>query len=620
MRLKLTFFLILLNLGVFHIIYQLERTDFDNLATTNKKIFGTSIADIGYIEIGGHQYSHPFTLKKQNKNWHIAQPINWPANLFAVQRIITQLQFIEPEISLSVDELKISGQSLADFGLDNPAVSIKFYSDNRSYTLDLGKPTSLGNRIYVLSPDRRHILVVKQSLLDSIIGMSLEDLRRQQIFNIPIFELNSLNVHVLSPHNIKIKLSRLYNQWQFEAPIQVSANSTLVNSAISQLPAINVKRFVLEGPDTYQKHGLQNPSMRITLKSNHQHQTLLIGDQDKSDTAGQFHFARLEDNDTVFTLSAQPFLALRDAQEALREKRFIHFNKSDLRDITISNQKHATNLQQLENEAWQILQNSNNGELKTMAADTQVIEELLTSLKNLEAIEFVSDAPSSTDLKEFGFETPQLTIRLHGNNNPTLVIGNFNEESGYLYAKLSNAPHVYHISPAFLQFTSANPLYYKNRILEILPNNSVIQKIKLTKVATRDIVFEYALPPEEKSWENALSNHPKDTQQLLVDLVDEMKQVSVKNYLAPEFNENPITNGEGSSPWTYKLEASVLLPGQDNAKSITREYFLSERLSGQKQIAGSPEHDLTFSLTQNWIDIIAHFTQTEKPAKLPDDI
>ena len=55
--------------------------------------------------------------KRTTDPWEITSPINWPANDFAVKRIIHELEFLKHESSFRVEDLKKNGQSLDDYGL-----------------------------------------------------------------------------------------------------------------------------------------------------------------------------------------------------------------------------------------------------------------------------------------------------------------------------------------------------------------------------------------------------------------------------------------------------------------------------------------------------------------------
>ena len=67
-------------------------------------------------------------------------------------------------------------------------------------------------------------------------------------------------------------------------------------------------------------------------------QTLLIGNKVPTSDAieAPTYFARIEDNPTVFTIAAEPFDKLREAEEALRERSFMSIDPTALTSIELS--------------------------------------------------------------------------------------------------------------------------------------------------------------------------------------------------------------------------------------------------------------------------------------------
>ena len=99
MRWKITISLIFLNIIVFYgILYFQKHSHNKHIETRN--VLGTDIIDIDKIEIINKAFKEPRILERQNGQWKITSPIEWPANLFAIQRIITQLQFLIHEARL----------------------------------------------------------------------------------------------------------------------------------------------------------------------------------------------------------------------------------------------------------------------------------------------------------------------------------------------------------------------------------------------------------------------------------------------------------------------------------------------------------------------------------------
>ena len=143
--------------------------------------------------------------------------MQWSANYFAINRILNQLQFLEEEASFPVDDIEKTGQSLADYGLENPLLRIVIAEGEESISLSIGTLTEIGNNVYLLGPDGREIFVVDRQVIDGLL-VDLNDLRTREIFDIPVFEVDALGLQIRSENttdgsSLKVRLARNNGAW-----------------------------------------------------------------------------------------------------------------------------------------------------------------------------------------------------------------------------------------------------------------------------------------------------------------------------------------------------------------------------------------------------------------------
>lgn len=601
MRWKITILLLLLNIITFYGIFFFKEYK-PNKTSISKNILGTAVVDIDRIEIVNKADKEPRIIERQNGQWKITSPIEWPANLFAIQRIITQLQFLIHEARFSIDELEATGQSLEDYGLKDPNIILKFHGINGEHTLAIGNTTSLGNRVYVMDPDQKNILVIKDSLLDSI-AANLEDLRTQQIFTIPFYELNKLKVQLISPHNLKIWLSKDKDSWIFDAPIQTKANNILVNNTINQLTAISTSRIVLGNEAKHAHTLLHHPIMKVTLQGSNQKQTLIVAKSDQQNNDEPHYYAQLEDNATIFTVSSKPFDALQYAQEELREKQLLSIQPNSLKNITISQSLKKIQLQKLEGGQWQLINNSPTEKITTTAADNEELEKIEKRLQSLTILAFTSDAPSTKDLENFGFNNPQRVIELDGNKKQTLLIGDIDTASGNLFAKLLETPYVYLIDSNILSFLPVDDLHYKMRLLDKLPKGATIKGLKIIYLGKNEqTLFDQQFNTTNDNWESILATLNENKKNSISRILDGIKEFRVRSYLGNNFEKIVNLDPISQTPWILKVQANVSFAAGNTSETKTIEYYFTKRLSGNLQIGGSSEKNVTFNADQNWID------------------
>lgn len=615
MRYKFTIFLLGLNLITFGLILYLtiKSDSFDLSSSHLSGLIGKSLTEADGIELRSSVLDQPWVISREGSDWNITKPMKWKANYFAVNRILNQLQFIEEKASFTIDEITNTGQSLSDYGLENPLVELIISENQDQLILSIGAPTEIGNNIYLLGPDRQRIYVVGREFMDDL-PVGLDELRNRGIFDIPVFEVSELSVQIKSDagrsdnDNLNVRLSNTTGQWRFEAPLSTEADPTLVSNTINTLASLKVGRFIESSAGDPAVQGLDNPFMRITLHGNKRRQTLLIGNPDPSAperSAAQL-FARIEGNPITFTVDARPFENLMQAQESLRERNFMTFDEADLSGIYITESNREIRLQKIETGDWQVLESSGNGQIQPNKADLKVMTALFEDLRQLRAKDFVVDAPSNVDLERLGFNAPRRVLTLRFDNGESLILqlAHPEDENVKLYARTLLKPFIYEVERRpTLQTLPLNALHYRNRNIETLPQAARIKRITLTNQLNNETVFNYELA-EGDTWINLMDEMGTAEADAVSTLLNNLRSFSVKTYLSDTFSDTYILGPDKSIPWAYRLEAEVILPGGEIEQTKKLEYFFTERLSGTAQVGASETHQAVFELELDLIEAL----------------
>ncbi len=616
MRTSLTLVLVVLNICIFSIVYYFEKYS-DRSKEDESKTFlflEGQVSKLDRIELSGENLPQARVLERRNERWFIISPIEWPANDFAVQRIITQLQFLEKEASFPVSEVLKSGHSLADYGLDNPKLILTLKAGDKYISLKIGDPTPVGNRLYILSATSNYIFVMNKELMESL-SVNIEDLRGQNLFEIPLFEIRGLSIQVNEPASSKIRLVEQNQEWLFEAPMQAKASKQAVERTLSQLTSARIRSFVpIESADA-EKLGLATPWLRISLYGNNRRQSLLLGNEVSNEEGkAKAYYARLESLPTFFTVNASIFDSLREAQVTLRELKLIPFNLNQLQGIDIVQGDQEVQLQKLESGTWQVLAKDAEGRIVPMTADQDLMQEIIRSLNQLEAEELVSDAPSVADLEHFGFLNPQRTVTLSSENEKvSLLFGNLDTKKNLVYVKLENANSVFEVFRGALNLLPARPFYFKDRILEEWPSSARIQSLQITDLRTKDIVFQATIDPKTQEWNDYLEKSAESKKEAILDILEQLHSFSVQEYLDGTFKDTVRLDNYTELPWRYKINATVYLPTSQGAERYDPiEYYLTERIGGSLQLGGSPRYGVTFALPQKFIDGLFIITFNKK--------
>ncbi len=622
MRLKLTITLFILNVLAFGLIYYLDKkADVELSSDQNALLLQVDVEAIERIDIGGPSLSESRALVKSEtgRTWFLTEPITWPANLFAVTRILNQLQFLEEEISFSLDEIEEAGQGLADYGLDPPQLTLKLTTEDKEESFYMGASTEMGNRLYLMGPERDRVHVANREVLETLI-VPIDDLRNPQIFEIPVFEVRSLTMRITSPGDVTIRLAREGETWRFETPLVAAADPTLVNTTIKELTSVEALDFYNADELDPNVTGLLTPPRRVTLEGNGRRQTLLIGNETGTANGIKKYFAQLENNPTIVVVPAAPFDSLFEAQQNLRDTTIFSFNPDSINTILISHADRQLSLQKLETGSWQVLQSGTDGLLSTAAADPELLFDLLSGLQRLEAKMFVTDVPTQEALAgEYGLADPQWTLKVSGaEGEESLEIGEFfrSEEGPILiYARKSLMNTIYGIDREILRWLRIDSLHYRNRDLRTLPKGAKINSIRLVRLPEEE-VFNLTLDTETDSWTTVLDNttRTEEEKEALLDLVGLARTFRVSEYVRDSFTENYLEEENKIIPWTYRFELEIALPGGGTVETREETYFFTERLSGSFQAAGSPDLGIVFSLSPDMVNALFPFVFTrEKP-------
>lgn len=554
-----------------------------------------------------------FVKKKQQ--WMIQSPVEWAANPFAIQRLLNQLEFLEHEISFKLEDMETSGQTLSDYGLHDPLLTIALKTVDQEFVIKIGRAHADENRLYILNPNQEEIIATSAHFLDPFL-LDLAHLKSSSLFEIPPFEVQSLVIQMHQPKTIKMRLVQRDAQWMFEAPFSGLAQKPAVEATIAMLASLPIIQFI-DSP-SIELTGLQTPSITITQIGLERRETLWIGNRLNSIDAPPQVYAQLEGNPTIFTLPAEPLEALQKLQNDLRERHIVSTSLKDLQSLEISDHGSSIHLQRLENGTW----NMRFPDGTSKPADEPTIQDLIISLEHLEAVAFVSDTPSERDMERWGLTPPQKSIVIESSTSETLNFGKINTD-GLLYAQKEGCPTVYTIRTDELDPFATHPLFYKPRWLELIPKDYTLEGLQFLDLESQKIMLEYAthilIPPTEDaklneatetqsfSFEQYLAQISPRQAQALQKLLASCQHLRIQTFLEEKFNPQVAVTEPEPIQWKYRLQLSFNNPQQTGQ---TVYLFFTDRIGAQLQIGGDPQSATTFTLLPHWMDLLADLTQS----------
>ena len=62
------------------------------------------------------------TLSNRDSEWFLDSPAHWPASRHAISKLVNALRHIEARRLFTPEQIKANGETLADYGLDQPTL------------------------------------------------------------------------------------------------------------------------------------------------------------------------------------------------------------------------------------------------------------------------------------------------------------------------------------------------------------------------------------------------------------------------------------------------------------------------------------------------------------------
>ena len=617
MRTKATLFLFVLVVALGAVAYYFNREwDVQRIATASRThVLGPDAVDLDFLRMDFSDASTRIELEKKASGWELVEPVRWPANYFAVNRLISDLQTLERESSFAVE-----GSTLADYGLGEPQGLLTHGRRGEKGVLKIGKQTDVGGRLYVLPASGERIFVVSDALLRSL-RQSVEDFRSDSVFSIPPPEVRSWNIQIAESGNLRVWLSRDKEKWKLETPVQARADKTAVESLLNRiLSNLEVERFET-GLTDLNLLRLATPDYIVAFEGSGRREALLIG----SRVPGQppesnLHFAKLENNPTIIVVKADFLDDLNNAQLRLRDRQLLEFSPAELQSISIQpgGRTSPIELQRLENGQWQVVSRTDDFRTSTMPGDSERIDALIKELQNLRALPptdgFATDAPSKDDLaNKYYLASPSWKITLTERPEKgavesqahTLLLGGMELDRVYAQAGAGRnaARSVYRVDRGLADDLSSEPRHYRDRQLQKLPEGARIAALSIRSLISDTPHVSVELASPEESWDAAVSRLPEARRQPVHTLVTRLRDLRASEIVATEFSTT-VPNEPGEQPWTWILEATINLEGGAGQKRRFRLY-LDGYAGGSELLAATPDLNLVFQASQPFIDAFA---------------
>jgi len=230
------------------------------------------------------------------------------------------------------------------------------------------------------------------------------------------------------------------DEWLITQPLEAKADKYEVDRLVSDFSDLQIERVVEEGPEDLKKYEIPQKEISLWLKDKNKPVKILIGMENPLDKT---FFAKRDDETRVVLISSQ----LKDLMEKslfdFRQKDIFRFETDEVKSVKLKAKKIRWKATKKEEE-WFLEK-----PVKSLA-NTSKIDNLLTSLSNLKAKEFVSEEKSEDEIKKYSLENPDYKITLFMPLANQEVTFSLHKEEEKLYANTSLSSKIIEVEDALL--------------------------------------------------------------------------------------------------------------------------------------------------------------------------
>ena len=221
-----------------------------------------------------HGEGKPITLNKQEQ-WQIIEPIDSPADEYAVGNLLTTLESLKIEREVAAD-----AQDLKVYGLDNPRLHLSFLADGTRHHLRIGSKAVVADQYYSSADQQNRVILIAANLQKGL-NKSLFDLRGKEFFSLKSDEIDRIEIGRAEEILVLTRVTK--DHWQAPAFPEVRIKNSKVDSLISRLIWLRAKKFLDEEKTDLPRLGLDPARIRISLVVNDKTNTLLLGTSKKAE-------------------------------------------------------------------------------------------------------------------------------------------------------------------------------------------------------------------------------------------------------------------------------------------------------------------------------------------------
>jgi hypothetical protein len=365
------------------------------------KLLNVAAADIAEIELNGP--ARDLVIKRAGPGlWRIVKPVDAVADSAAVDSLASAIANLEV-----VDTVGENAGDLANFGLENPAVTVTITTTDKRVLpgIMVGSDTPIGSNTYIKTTDNPAVLLIGQGFT-STANRTLNDLRSRVLLNLTADQM--MQVAIKHADGTEIEVVRSGDKWKIIEPREYPADKDAVQQLLDTIATTQVAEFIEDHPADLEKFGLAKPALELEVsggKDNAKH-SIAIGLK-QPDPGKSAVFAHAGEGDQpVVTIADYLVKGFDQSFDDLRDKTVFAFDEAKVARLTMIGGPVSIVVERAPGGKWNVIAAG-----RTAPAQPEVAASMLAQLHDLKGTSIAQDP--MTDPLRFGMEQPNLTTVLY---------------------------------------------------------------------------------------------------------------------------------------------------------------------------------------------------------------
>src|SRR5262245_12014679 len=191
--------------------------------------------------------------------WELTDPIRYPAQTHAIERLLHQLETLVPHTRISQEEMVAARRSPAEYGLDLPQATLTLQFQGQRKEIHFGSKTPVGDQVYMQTSHDPTVFTGPAELFDRL-PRAANDWRDTTLIHFQNLQLSRFEVRAAG-RGFALELDPTNRVLALTKPTPARADPGRVNDLfLRKLVEAKVRTFINDNPRAdLEPYGLQPP-------------------------------------------------------------------------------------------------------------------------------------------------------------------------------------------------------------------------------------------------------------------------------------------------------------------------------------------------------------------------